>query len=1012
MTKNKFLNFYVFFFALFFSTTAGLAQRILTGKVLDSNTKEPLIGANVTEYKNSNGTTTDLEGNFSLQISANTVQLEISYVGYMTQLVTIDDRKDIQILLEAGESLEEVVVVGYGTQKKISMTSSVSQIKGSELIRRPVSNLQQALQGQAPGLTVLDRGGEPGRSSATMRIRGITTFSGNNSGNSSPLIIVDGVEQTLFNINPEDVENISVLKDASSTAIYGSRAANGVILVTTKRGKSGKMQITYNGFYGMQESTNDPKMMAIEDYMNFQVVGYKNQGLAIPARFTEQSIKDYTATNADRLKFPLPNTWFQDVLKPAPQQSHSLSFSGGNEFSRTRVSLRYMDQGGIAPNHDAKIREVRINNDLKINEKLDINFDLNYRYNYSQRPFRSDIFNFFLHGSLWAVPKYDDGSYGLSPQNNNPLMFAEQSGYNNISTNYLFGSTKLDYKIVKDLTFTAQLSGVMNYEEVKTYQNAYRNVDAITGRSLTVANNSLTEGRNRYTELTTNYFLNYSKKLNKNLFKGLIGFSEVYNQGSNISAYRERFYNNDIQSLGQGTNDATRNNGGSEYEFGLRSVFARLNYSFADKYLLEVNGRYDGSSRFASENQYSFFPSFSGAWRISEEGFFKNANLPFDEFKLRGSWGQTGNQTVPLYSYFASLNSGSYTFGGAAAQVFSQTSLADRTITWETNNQTDIGIEGQMLNGRVNFTADYYKKRTNGILLALPLAAVTGFTSSTQNAGVIDNEGWEFSLGYNSNPQGVVKFRFSGNMAINNNTVVDLKGSGPFISGSDLDPRYIVKEGLPFNSFWGYKTDGLFQSAAEIAAYPTIAANTKPGDVKYLDLNNDKKITADDMTNIGNPFPKYTFGFNSDISYKQFTLNILFQGAAKVDTRLSGALAEMGIFEGFAHEIFTNNYWTPENPNALFPLPRKSDQRNVNTSDRQIIDGSYLRLKNLQLIYTLSPKLCKAVNISQGNIYFSGTNLLTFSNLNKWDLDPEVDSGRGTYYPQTRMWTLGVNLTF
>jgi outer membrane receptor protein involved in Fe transport len=225
---------------------------------------------------------------------------------------------------------------------------------------------------------------------------------------------------------------------------------------------------------------------------------------------------------------------------------------------------------------------------------------------------------------------------------------------------------------------------------------------------------------------------------------------------------------------------------------------------------------------------------------------------------------------VPLYSYFASLNSGSYTFGGAAAQVFSQTSLADRTITWETNNQTDIGIEGQMLNGRLNFSADYYKKRTNGILLALPLAAVTGFTSSTQNAGIIDNEGWEFSLGYNSNPTGVIKFRFSGNMAINNNNVVDLKGSGPFISGSDLDPRYIVKEGLPFNTFWGYKTGGLFQNAAEIAAYPTIAANTKPGDVKYLDLNNDKKITADDMTNIGNPFPKYTFGFNSDISYKLF----------------------------------------------------------------------------------------------------------------------------------------------
>jgi hypothetical protein len=249
-------------------------------------------------------------------------------------------------------------------------------------------------------------------------------------------------------------------------------------------------------------------------------------------------------------------------------------------------------------------------------------------------------------------------------------------------------------------------------------------------------------------------------------------------------------------------------------------------------------------------------------------------------------------------------------------------------------------------------------------------------------------------------------------MAINNNTVVDLKGSGPFISGSDLDPRYIVKEGLPFNSFWGYKTDGLFQSAAEIAAYPTLAANTKPGDVKYLDLNNDKKITADDMTNIGNPFPKYTFGFNSDISYKQFTLNILFQGAAKVGTRLSGALAEMGIFEGFTHEIFTNNYWTPENPNALFPLPRKSDQRNVNTSDRQIIDGSYLRLKNVQLMYNIPSNIIKKVGVSNARVFVSGTHLLTFSKLNEWNLDPEAESGRGIYYPQTSLYNLGFNLNF
>jgi TonB-linked SusC/RagA family outer membrane protein len=980
------------------------------GIVTDADGKA-MSGVSVLIKGTKQGVATDENGQYTINAKAGD-QLVFSFVGYDSKTVVISkEGMLLNVSLAASKNdLNDVVVVGYGVQRKVSMTSAVTQIKGEEVTRRPVSNLQQALQGQAPGLTVLDRGGVPGRTSATMRIRGITTFSGNSSANSSPLIIVDGVEQTFFNLNPEDVETISVLKDASSTAIYGSRAANGVILVTTKRGKSGKIKVAYNGYYASQKSTNNPEMMEGEAYMRYEQLAYTNSGIAIPTRYQDANIQAWV-TATDRFKYPLPNTWFQTVLQAAPQLSHNFSFSGGNEFSRTRVSFRTTSQGGIAPGHDAAIHEIRANNDFKISEKLRLSTDLNYRYNYSARPYASDIFNRFLHGTLWAVPKYPDGTYGLSPQNFNPLMLAEKSGYDKIFTHYMYATAKLDYEIIKDLTFTAQLSGVVNYQEQKTFQNAYTNRDVNTGGVYSVANNSLTEARSRFYELTTNYLLNYRKQIKKHEFRTMLGYSEIYNNGNSISAYRERFYNNDIQSIGQGASDATRNNSGSDYEYGLRSTFARVNYAFDNKYLLEVNGRYDGSSRFASENQYSFFPSFSMAWRISRESFFQKLNLPVNELKLRGSWGKTGNQTVPLYSYFAALSQGSYTYGGLAATTFSAASLADRTITWETNTQTDLGLEGELFNNRVSFSVDYYNKRTEGILLALPLPTVIGFTSSNQNAGIIDNKGWEFALGYRNNEH-KVRYSLSANMAISNNNVVDLKGSGPFISGTDLDPRYIVGVGLPFNAHWGYKTAGYFQSASEISSYPTIAAGTKPGDVKYVDLNNDGKINADDMTTIGNPFPKYTFGLNSEVSYRNFSLNVLLQGAAKVDTRLAGALSEIGIAEGFTTKLVDGNYWTASNPNARFPLPRKSDFRNVSTSDRMIIDGSYLRVKNIQLTYAISESLCKKIHISNARLYVSATNLLTFSKLNEWSMDPEAESGRGDYYPQTRLTTVGVNINF
>lgn len=981
----------------------------VSGTVTDDG-GEPLIGVNIQVKGSNKGTSTDFDGRFTLDDIDENAVLVVSYIGYQTQEVSVAGKTSLEIIMTSdSQLLDEVVVVGYGTQKKISTTSSVSQLKGDELTKRPVSNLQQSLQGLAPGLTVLDRGGAPGKaSSATIRIRGITSFSGN-TDNSEPLVIVDGIEQSMYNINPEDVESISVLKDASSTAIYGSRAANGVVLITTKRGSIGEPQVSYSGYFGLQKSTNVPKNMETVSFMRYQQLAYQNQGLPVPAHYSDDYINNWINSN-DRDKYPHANKWPEYVLSPALQHNHNVSVSGGNEYSQTRISLRYMNQDGIAPNYGANVKEIRINNDIKLIDRVKFSTDINYRNDFAKAPFRQDVFNRFFHGTLFAAPKYSDGTYGLSPQGFNPLLLAEQSGYRHDKTNYLVLNGKLEYSILDNLSVIAQVSNVRESLEGKYYQNIVDNIDKNNGRRFQLQNNTLTEARNRFNETTTNLLANYSKDFNNNEIKVLVGFSQIYNVSSNLNAYRERFYNNEIQSLSQGANDVTKNNSGVETEFGLRSYFSRINYSYKEKYLVEINGRVDGSSRFTGANKYSFFPSMSAAWRISEEPFFQNLNSPITELKIRSSWGETGNQTVPLYSYYASLSQGAYSFGGQPAPSLSQMVLSDPNITWETNTQSVIGIDGGILNNKIFWTAEFYKKRTKDILLALPVASITGFTSSSRNAGVMDNKGFEFSLGYNGQVK-KTEFQLQGNFTINNNKVIDLMGGGPFINSSyDLDPRYIVMVGLPFNAHWGYKTDGFFQSQQEIENYPTIAPDTKPGDLKYVDLNEDGVINADDWTMIGNPFPKYTFGATGNVKYSNFSLYLQLQGVGNVDTRLSGALSEFGIFEGFTHTIVTDNYWTPERPNAEFPLPRKSDQRNVNTSDMLILDGSYLRLKNLQVSYSI-PSV-KAIGMRNIDVYVSASDLLTISKLNRWNIDPEAPSGRLDYYPQTRMYTLGFNINF
>lgn len=1001
----------IVFMCLFILTGTAFSQVEKTpfqikGTITDATSGVPLAGASITTTDNSKGTVSDSKGTFSISAAGDAV-LKISFTGYVSQSIPVNNRSTISIALAQDmASLNDVVVVGYGTQKKVNLTGAVSQVSGSELTKKTTNNIQQALQGKIPGLTIQDQGAGPGKTNMVMRIRGITSI-----GDNSPLVIIDGIEQTIDNINPDDIASASVLKDAASTAIYGSRAANGVILITTKRAKSGKVAVNYNTYYAVQKSNNEPVHMGLRDYMELQNIAWTNStGTPI---YTDEYIDEYVNAT-DRLKYPLPNTWYQTVLHKAPQFNNYLSISGGNDFVKTMLSLRYQDQDGIIANSHAKIAELRLNTDFKISRTINVMADINYRRRNILSPIdEGKVFNDMLQTSQWTVPKYPDGTYGISSDGKNALMDAEINGTARSIEDYLVGNIQGNWTILKGLKFTTQLGGRMTATARKNYQNKYEIRDYYDPSivRLSVPNNSLTEGRSKLTEITLNNLLNYSTNLGGHNLNVLLGYSQIADKSDDLTAYRQNFYSNDIHSIGQGANDATKSNGGGQTTWGLRSYFGRLNYNYQNKYFFEANSRYDGSSRFVDKNRYSFFPSFSAGWRISQEGFWNNLSDVVNEFKLRGSWGKTGNQAVGLYSYLKSLNLVTYSFGGVPAPGYLQTTLANEDITWETTTQSDIGLDAEIFKGRIAFSADYYYKKTEGILLSLPVPGTLGLLPSPQNAGRMDNKGWELVLS-SRNQFGKVGFNSSINFNINDNKIVDLAGTGPYISGGN-ETRTITAVGLPINALWGYTTDGLFQTKEEIEKYPTMRSGIEPGDVKFVDLNNDGKITADDMTYLGRSFPKYTFGADFNVTYAGFSLNVFFQGVSGVKARIGGAIIEMGIWGGFTSDNITNNYWTPEHTDARFPRPLKFDLRNIVMADRDLQNGAYLRLKNINLSYQIPAVLTRKIGLERLSLYVSTTNLLTIASLNEWHVDPEtVVGGRTQAYPQTSLTTFGLNIQF
>ncbi len=1016
----------------------------VSGKITDSS-NQPIPGVTVIVKGTTQGTVSDFDGNYTLDHVPADGVLSFSFVGMRTQEVVVGTQSTINVTMaEDAIGLEEVVAIGYGVQKKVNLTGSVATVSAEEIEKNVTANTVQALQGKIAGVTINDLGGSPGNQKIRIRIRGNTTLSEANS----PLVLVDGVERSLGDIDPNDIQSYNVLKDASSTAIYGSRAAAGVILITTKSGKAGdKLSVDYNYSYTLQKVGAHPESIGLKDYLDLQVLSYGNNGrdgeaavmniLDRNSKFDSSDpayggdinkvIAAYEQANQDDpYSYPTHFQWYDVLFDDAPMQKHAIAVSGGTEHIKGRLAANTLKQDGIMPlfNFDRKNISTSLTFDYG---RLFMTMNASSLIREDKRPASASL-HYVMHGTLWTVPKFEDGSYGGGDKNRNPLLWMEKGGdiTDRISENIL--NWKGEYELLKGLSWSTQISYKEKNYKQEQFQNKGEYFDKLTGRKISgfdpVHNSySLSSYKERQTDITNLLRYGVSLDQDKHNIELLVGHNDIYHQYEAFSAGRRDFYNNDLRDLDLGVDDETKTNSSGMSEWGLRSFFGRATYNYQQKYLFEANVRVDGSSKFPEDNRFGTFPSFSAGWRLSEEPFWDEVVPTWaDNFKLRGSWGQVGTQSIKdFYSYFPALNKASYPIGGNAADAYYQGKDPNNNLQWETTTQWNIGVDAGFLDSRMNLIFDYYNKTTEGILLTLPVPGVIGLNPNFQNAGIVSNKGWELALSYASKTESDFTWDATFSLAYNKNTIEDLAGTGFYPTSAEKNYR-VNKEGLPMNSLYGFKVNRTYQPEdfnAEGILKPEFArpkdAKVYPGDLMYEDINGDGQITKDgDATFLGSIFPDYTYGLTLNGQYKSFDLNVFFQGVEGANAMLQGAIIEGGNWEGFTIDM-AKDYWTEENPGARFPRPDKKGNKNTEPSSWWIIDASYFKLKNVQLGYTIPKSLCQRVNLSKVRVFASASNVFFLSESKDWGIDPEVEneySGRLSYYPQTRQFTFGVNVNF
>ena len=993
----------------------------ITGRVT-SETGEALPGVSVVVKSTSRGTTTDAQGRYQLSIPNEATTLVYSFVGYVSQEQLVQNRSVIDIqLVPDTKSLNEVVVVGYGQVKKSDLTGAVATVPVEEIRKVAVTSLDQALQGRAAGVQITQNSGAPG-GSTSIRIRGGNSIQGDNE----PLYVIDGIPfkndgassgssfNVLSTLNPSDIESISVLKDASSTAIYGSRGANGVVIITTKRGKAGKSTITFDTYYGIQNVRRKYPVLNGREYAQFVNDANTNEGR--PAVYTPAQV-DAFGEGTD---------WQDEIFRQAPISNYQLSISGGDEKTQYAIAGGYFKQNGVIVNSDFDRYSFRVNLDRKLTNKIKIGNSLTVNRTVTNQA-RSDgdlgsaglVTMAALQFPSILPVRNADGTYlltnpALAFTADNPVALARDN--KNRNTAYrIFGSIFGDYQIIDGLSLRISLGidGILQKQD--SYLPRSVSSGLAQGGAAAIFNSQA------ITWLNEN-LLTYTRTFNSDHnVTALIGYTQQASRTEASRAQARNFVNDNLGSSNLASGSVPLTPESSIGTWGLQSYLARLNYGYKDKYLLTASFRTDGSSRFGNNNRFGYFPSAAVAWRVSEEAFLKN-NPVVSDLKLRMTYGTTGNQDgIGNYPAYSLLGTQNYVFGNTVSTGLGPNQIANPDLSWETTSQADVGVDVGFLNDRITLTADAYLKRTKDLLLNVTVPSTSGFSSAIKNLGKVENKGIELSIS-SRNLVGAFKWNTDFNFALNRNKVLDIGGAPQIFAGSVANIGQglnsgIIRVGEPLGSFFGYVTNGLYQTTDELTALADPQAK-KPGDRKYLDLNGDKKIDDNDRTIIGRAQPKFIGGISNTFSYKGLELTAFFQGV------YGNSILNANRYELEYLNATTNqdrdmlNRWTPTNTNT--DIPRASTTRPANrVSTRQIEDGSYLRLKNIQLAYNLPASVLKGLKIQSVRVYATAQNYLTWTNYSGYD--PEVnrfgqDSRSQGFdyasYPAAKTLLFGLNVGF
>lgn len=1000
--------------------------KTVTGTVVDAN-GEPIIGANIVVKGTTNGVISNIDGEFSLEVPAGAT-LEITYIGYITQNIPVGNRTNFHITMqEDSEMLDEVVVVGYGTMRKKDLTGALSSVKGKELAARRTTQLSTALQGATSGVMVTRDNGAPG-AAASIRIRGVTTI-----GESSPLVIVDGVPGDINQVNPDDVESMTVLKDASSASIYGSRAAAGVIVITTKRAKDNDLSLSYNFEYGWEIPTNLPKYVGAQRYLemvNETRYNDNNSGGWYQA-YSEDQVNNwakYHATDPDN--YPMVD--WQDVLlkSSAPRQTHSVNIAGGSKVVKTKASFRYDKTDGLYVNRNYDRFMIRVNNDIQVNKWISANLDVNFNRSGNEEPHANPL-NVGVRATppIYAV-RWTNGMWGDVKDGENMLAVITDGGTKKTWYTQMGGKAGLNITPIDGLKISAVVAPNYYFTKIKNFTKqvpyTYANdPNTIHGYMTGTKTTNLIEERNDNFDITSQIFANYDKTFGKHSVSAMIGYEDYYASWENLNASRDQYELSDYPYLDVGP-EAYRDNGGNAEEYAYRSFFGRLAYSYDYRYLFQVNFRRDGSSRFAPENRWANFPSFSLGWVLSEESFMKNLNWDWlSHLKLRGSWGKLGNERITnvtdnlqnYYPYQASMAFGSALFyqGNVVTSLTTaaQEAYAVRDISWETTETWDVGLDANFFNNRLHFSFDYYQKKTRGMLIATQIPSFIGYDNPYVNGGRMNTKGYDIEIGWQDK---VGDFSYS--VSANLSDFVSKMGN---LGGTEYLGDQVKMEGSEFNEWYGYVSDGLFQTAEEVANSPKLNDNITVGDIKYKDISGpdgvpDGIISPEyDRVLLGGSLPRYMYGINFSGAWKGFDFSLMFQGVGKQNARIAREMVEglMSNYCGFP-ELLEGKYWSAKNTaeqnlNAEYPrLTRNNADANLAMSDYWLFNSRYLRLKNLTIGYTLPSEWTKKASIEAVRIYVSGNDLFCISQYPKgWD--PEVSvSG----YPITTSLLLGVSVNF